>query len=120
MSVNERRPLDANTDFGVRIFLLLYNPELHFGSFVGQVVQNAWVLDQLQAASLDLHGVELLALEEVFQEFERPPRVDSVATSEEVSGTIPKLGPGVDAQVTLLNNHHRRHAVWLEEVAVRA
>ena len=38
LSVNERRTLDANTDFGVCIFLLLYNPELHFGSFVGQVV----------------------------------------------------------------------------------
>ena len=82
------------------------------------VLKEAWVVDEFRAASLELDAVELLRLQVSLERLEGMPWVHRVTASEEVSCCIPEFRPCVDAQITFLNYHHRRHAMWREEVVM--
>ena len=73
----------------------------------------------MRAASLQLHAVELLRFQVSLQRLERFPWVHRVSAGEEVSCSVPKLWPRVYAEIALLNDYNRRHAMWREEVVMR-
>jgi hypothetical protein len=81
-------------------------------SFLDLIIEKTWVLDQSGRSSLELHGVEFLCLQVILEVLERFPWVDLIATCEEVSSSISKLRPSVDAKVALLNDNNRRHTMW--------
>ena len=68
---------------------------------------------------MQFDAVELLRLQVGLQRLECFPWVHRVAACEEVGRSIPKLWPGVNAEVTLLDDDNRRHAMWREEMIVR-